>query len=143
VTSASLGERLVLLAAVALLGGLVALAVSDRSQSNATSASFTSATAPGGWNRAFAGSRGPVGDAQRTTCGQLLTTESLGATHPVLPCGAKIVLRHDGTEILTEVIDNALVEPGRQLEVTEGLARALGLEGVEEVEWRFAVVSNG
>jgi len=137
--SASLGERLVLLAAVALLGGVVALAVGERRASEASPASFTSAVAPGSWNHAFAGSRGAVGDAQRTTCDEILTAESMGVTHPVLPCGAKLVLRHDGTQVLTEVIDNALVEPGRQLEVTQGLATMLGLEGTAEIEWRFAV----
>jgi hypothetical protein len=139
----SLGEHLVLLAAVALLGGVIALAVGERRSTDATSAALTSAVAPGGWNQAFAGSRGPVGDAQRTTCGQILTAESLGVTHPVLPCGAKLVLRHDGTQVLTEVIDNALVEPGRQLELTEALARMLAVEGTEEIEWRFAVEASG
>jgi hypothetical protein len=133
----------VLLAAVALLGGVVALAVGERRSADANPAAFTSAAAPGGWNRAFAGSRGQVGDAQRTTCGQLLTDRSLGVTHPVLPCGAKIVVRYHGTQVLTEVIDNELVEAGRQLEVTDGLADLLGLEGTEEVDWRFAVESSG
>lgn len=141
--TASLGERLALLAAVALLGGVVALAVGERRTPDASSAALTSAVAPGGWNRAFAGSRGAVGDAQRTTCGHVLTGRSLGVTHPVLPCRAKLVLRHDGTQILTEVIDNALVEPGRQLEVTERLARMLALQGTEEIDWRFAVEASG
>ena len=48
---------------------------------------------------------------------------------PVLPCGAKVVLRSGNKQVLTEVIDNKLVEPGRQLEVTEALARMLGIEG--------------
>jgi hypothetical protein len=139
----SLEERLVLLAAVALIGGVVAVAVGDRRAEDASSAAFTSAPAPGGWNRAFAGSRGPVGDAQRTTCGQYLTQRSLGVTHPVLPCGARIVLRNGDTQILTEVIDHALVEPGRELEVTERLARMLGLGGeLGELEWRFAADAN-
>jgi hypothetical protein len=138
----SLGEHLVLLAAVALLGGVVALAVGERRATDATSAALTSAVAPGGWNQAFAGSRGQVGDAQRTTCGQVLTGRSLGVTHPVLPCGAKIVLRNNGTQILTEVIDNTLVEAGRQLEVTERLAEMLALQGTEEIDWRFAVEAS-
>jgi hypothetical protein len=139
----SLGERLVLLAAVALLGGVVALAMGEQRAEDATFAALTGAPAPGGWNRAFAGSRGPPGDAQRTTCGQVLAAKSMGVTHPVLPCGAKLVLRHEDTRVLTEVIDNAFVEPGRGLEVTEGLAKLLGLEGTEEVEWRFATEANG
>ena len=44
------------------------------------------------------------------------------------------------TQVLTEVIDNALAEPGRQLEVTEELARMLGIDGTVELEWRFATI---
>jgi hypothetical protein len=134
----SVGERLVLLAAVALLGGVVALAIGERRAEEAAPAAVTSAPAPDGWYRTFAGSRGAVGDAQRTTCGHILTPRSLGVTHPVLPCGAKLVLRNDDVQVLTEVIDHALVESGRQLEVTQRLARMLRIEGTEQVEWRFA-----
>jgi hypothetical protein len=133
----SLGERLVLLAAVALLGGVVALAVGEQRTETAVDTA-SSAPAPAGWNTVFAGSRGAAGDAQRTTCGQLLTNDSLGVTHPVLPCGAKLIVRRGDVQVLTEVIDNRIVEPGRQLEVTEDLAGMLGLEGTEEVDWRFA-----
>jgi hypothetical protein len=41
------------------------------------------------------------------------------------------------------VIDNKLVEPGRQLEVTEALAKMLGIEGTVELEWRFATSGGG
>ena len=68
----------------------------------------------------------------------MLAPKSLGVTHPVLPCGVKVVLRSGDTQVLTEVIDNALVEPGRQLEVTESLAELLGIDGTVEIEWRFA-----
>jgi hypothetical protein len=139
----SLEQRLVVLAAVAFLGAVAAFAVIDQREDEATPSAFTSAPAPTDWNRAFAGSRGAVGDAQRTTCGQVLTARSLGVTHPVLPCGAKLVLRHDDIQILTEVIDNALVEPGRQLEVTEGLARMLRLDETAEIDWRFATQASG
>ena len=40
------------------------------------------------------------------------------------------------------MIDNALVEPGRQLEVTEALATMLGIDGTVELEWRFATTSE-
>lgn len=136
--TASLGQRLSLLAAVALLATLVAVAVVEQRSGGSASAALTSAPAPAGWNTAFAGSRGPTGDAERTTCGQLLTPSSLGVTHPVLPCGAKIVLRYGSHNVLTEVIDNSLREPGRQLEVTDKLARMLGIDGTVELEWRFA-----
>ena len=141
--TAAFGQRLVVLAAVALLGAVAALAVAERRGGEGGALPLVGAPAPAGWNTAFAGSRGPAGDAQRTTCGQVLTAESLGVTHPVLPCGARLVLRHGGTQVLTEVIDNRLVEPGRQLEVTEALARLLGLEGTEELDWRFATEAGG
>ena len=136
-------QRLLLLAGVALLAAVSAVAVIDQRKADTGAAALTSAPAPAGWNIAFAGSRGATGDAQRTTCGQVLAPESLGATHPVLPCGAKVVLRYRDTQVLTEVIDNALVEPGRQLEVTEALASMLGVDGTVELEWRFAAASSG
>ncbi len=139
---AILGQRLVVLAAVALLAAVAAAAVVEQRGSDAGAAALTSAPAPAGWNIAFAGSRGATGDAQRTTCGQVLAPQSLGVTHPVLPCGAKLILRSGDTQVLTEVIDNALVEPGRQLEVTEELASLLGIDGTVELEWRFATSSS-
>ena len=139
----SLPQRLVLLAGIALVAAVSAVAVIEQRATDPGAAALTSAPAPAGWNTAFAGSRGATGDAQRTTCGQVLARESLGVTHPVLPCGAKVVLRYGDTRVLTEVIDNALVEPGRQLEVTEALAGMLGVDGTVELEWRFAAESSG
>lgn len=136
--TASLEQRLAFLAAVALLATVGAAAIVEQQAVSESSVSLTSAPAPAGWNTAFAGSRGPAGDAQRTTCGQVLGPKSLGVTQPVLPCGAKLVLRHGSTQVLAEVIDNTLVEPGRQLEVTDELARMLGIDGTVELEWRFA-----
>lgn len=139
---AVVGQRLVLLAAVALIAAVAAVAIVEQRGSEEGAAALTSAPAPAGWNVAFAGSRGATGDAQRTTCGQVLAPQSLGVTHPVLPCGAKVILRSGDTQILTEVIDNALVEPGRQLEVTEELASMLDIDGTVELEWRFATSSG-
>jgi hypothetical protein len=132
-----LAQRLLALAAVSLLGAVVALAIVER-RSQDERAGLTSAAAPSGWFTAFAGSRGPAGDAQRTTCGHVLSDAALGVTHPVLSCGAKVVLRNGDTQVLTEVIDNALVEAGRELEVTQALGRMLDLEETAEIEWRFA-----
>ena len=131
-----------MLAAVALLAAVAAMAIVAQNGSDAGAAALTSAPAPAGWNIAFAGSRGATGDAQRTTCGQVLAPQSLGVTHPVLPCGAKIILRSGDKQVLTEVIDNALVEPGRQLEVTDALAKMLGIDGTVELEWRFATAGG-
>jgi hypothetical protein len=137
-----LAQRLALLGAVALVAGIAATAIVAQRGTDESAGALTSAPAPAGWNIAFAGSRGAPGDAQRTTCGQVLAPESLGVTHPVLPCGAKVILRTGDKQVLTEVIDNALVEPGRQLEVTEELAGLLGIDGTVELEWRFATSST-
>jgi hypothetical protein len=140
----AVSQRLFLLAGIALLAAVVAVAFVERHTGEAASAvTFSSVPVSGGWNRAFAGSRGPTGDAQRTSCGQLLTPKSLGVTDPALPCGAKIVLRYGGTQVLTEVIDNVLAQPDRDLEVTPALARMLGLEGAAQIEWRFASGGSG
>ena len=92
----------------------------------------------GGWYTALAGSRGAARDAERTTCARILTGRSLGVSHPVLPCGAKIYISYGGAEVLTEVIDTKLKQPGRQFELTEALAQRLGIEGTQQIRWRFA-----
>jgi hypothetical protein len=56
----------------------------------------------------------------------------------VLPCGAKIFISYGGTEVLTEVIDSHMNRPGRQFELTEALAQRLGIEGTQQIRWRFA-----
>jgi hypothetical protein len=137
-----LAQRLAVLGSIAFLAAVGAMAIVAQRGTDAGAAALTSAPAPAGWNVAFAGSRGATGDAQRTTCGHVLAPQSLGVTHPVLPCGAKVILRSGDKQVLTEVIDNALVEPGRQLEVTEALAQKLGIDGTVELEWRFATSNS-
>jgi hypothetical protein len=136
----SLAERVVGLAAVAFLAGLVAVAVLGVDDKPRSPQPAAGASAPGGgWYEALAASRGAAGDAERTSCGLILTGRSLGVTHPVLPCGAKVLLRFGGDTVLTEVIDNRLKSAGRQFELTEALARLLGLDGTQQLRWRFAV----
>ncbi len=132
-----------MLGAAAVLAGLVALAVQERHAADTTQTSGLGAVAPGGWYEALAASRGPAGDAERTTCGLTLTSKSLGVTHPVLPCGAKILLRYGDETLFTEVIDTKLKSPANQFELTEGIARRLGLDGIQRVQWRFATDASG
>ena len=131
---------MLVLAAAALACGLVALAVQASRDDEQQPAGTLGAVAPGGWYTAFAASRGVAGDAERTTCGLILTTRSLGVTHPVLPCGAKILIRFGNETVFTEVIDNKLKSPRTQFELTEGLAREVGLDGTQRLDWRFAAV---
>jgi len=135
-------QRLLTLACVALLGGVTTLAVLNRLEdADAKPRPVEPQTAlppGGGWFTALAGNRGPVGDAERTTCRLILTGRSLGVSHSVLPCGAKLVIRYGSRRVFTEVIDTRLKGKGRQFELTTGLARILGLDGTQRIEWRFA-----
>jgi hypothetical protein len=138
--SISVLQRTIALAALALVAavGAVALA-SDGADGGTAAAGPTPVPAPGGgWYTALAGSRGPTGEGERTTCRLIVRGRSLGVTHPSLPCGAKIYIEYGGTQLLTEVIDNKLKQPGRQFELTDLLAQRLGLDGTQEIRWRFA-----
>lgn len=137
----SLVQRLLGLAAVALLGGLIALALIREDGQARPAVVPTPAPAPeaeGGWYVARAGSRGLARDAERTTCGVVLTDGSLGVAHPVLPCGVKIYLEFRGHEVLTQVVDHGHTAPGRTFDVTLPVAKLLGLQGTQTIRWRFA-----
>jgi len=136
--SARVAQRLLALGATALLAGLAAIAVVEQRQADPAQPTRSAIAAGGGWYEALAAPRPPLEDAERTTCGLVLTGRSLGVTHPVLPCGAKLLVRYGGDTVLTEVIDNELVASGRQFELTPELARLVGLDGTQEVEWRYA-----
>ena len=125
-----------MLLGAALLFGLGA-AVGVHRHAHAEPAAQVEA-APGVWFDALAGSRGPAGDAERTTCGLILTQRSLGVTEPVLPCGAKLLIRFGDRTFLTSVIDNRLKVAGRQFELTEALAEQMGLDGTQRIQWQFA-----
>jgi hypothetical protein len=136
----SVVQRTVVLAAVALLAGVGALALTNEGESSEAGGPAVRAVsvAETGWYSALAGSRGAPRDAERTTCRRILTGRSLGVTHAVLPCGAKIVIAYGGTEVLTEVIDRRMKRSGRQFELTEALAQRLGIDGTQQIRWRFA-----
>jgi hypothetical protein len=133
-------QRTVALAAVALLASVAALALSRETRGDDARPGDAQpvTVAETGWYTALAGSRGAPTDAERTTCQRILTNRSLGVTHAVLPCGAKIYIAYGGTEVLTEVIDNRMRRQGRQFELTEALAQRLGIDGTQRIRWRFA-----
>ena len=138
--SLSVLQRTIALAAVALVAVVGALALARAGSEDAQlPGQAQQVTVPEtGWYTAFAGSRGAARDAERTTCRLTLTGRSLGVSHPVLPCGAKIFISYGGVEVLTEVIDARMKRSGRQFELTESLAQRLGIEGTQQILWRFA-----
>ena len=133
-------QRTIALAAVALVAAVAVLAFTGGAADEGVRAApqQVPVAGGGGWYTAFAGSRGAPRDAERTTCALVLTGRSLGVSHPVLPCGSKIFISYSGADVLTEVIDTKLKQPGRQFELTEALAQQLGVEGTQQIRWRFA-----
>ena len=58
--------------------------------------------------------------------------------HPTLPCGVKLYIRFGGKQVLTEVVDRGPNVPGRDFDITKGLADRIGLHGTQTIHWRYA-----
>ena len=128
-----------ILAAAALLALVAALAVGAAADSSASKDDAASVPAAGGgWYRALAAPYRLDPKVERTACGQRATPTTLGVAHPVLTCGAKVVLRYGDVQVLTQVIDRGTGVPGREFDLTAELARRIGLSGVQPIRWRFA-----
>src|SRR5438105_3742121 len=134
-----LAVRQLSLGGVAVLAVVIALAIAhQRSESGSAANGLPQpvAAAPADWSRALAGV-GPI-PKRVSACGGLLKRGTLGVTHPVLPCGAKIFVAYRGREALTQVIDRGPSKPGREFELTPTLAAKLHLQGVQTIRWTFA-----
>jgi rare lipoprotein A (peptidoglycan hydrolase) len=125
-------ESLIALVAVALLATVLAYALGDLGNRHAKGpvavGSFT----------ALAGSAGPAAFGRHTACGGVLQPGTYGIAHPTLPCGARVIVEYRGERVLTQVVDRGPYQPGRQFDVTDALARKLGLEGIKPVHWSYA-----
>jgi rare lipoprotein A (peptidoglycan hydrolase) len=128
-----LAVREIALGGIALLAAVAALAVSARVRHHATNGPH-----PVGSYVALAGSSGPAAFGRRTACGGVITENTEGVAHPTLPCGARIFITFHGHTVLVQVIDHGPYTAGRQLDVTDALARRLGLSGVQEIHWSYA-----
>jgi hypothetical protein len=138
--SAVLAQRAVLLAAAALTAAIAALAIAER-RDGAVGASELPRAVPapgGGWYEARAGLESPRAYGRPTACGEVLERSTLGVSHPVLVCGAKIYIGRGRTEMLTQVVARGPGSAGVQFGLTEALARELGIRGRTTIRWRFA-----
>jgi rare lipoprotein A len=70
-------------------------------------------------------------------CGGLLTSSTMGVANKTLPCGTRVTLRYHGRTVRVRVIDRGPYVEGREYDLTEATARALGFEGVGEM-WASA-----
>ena len=123
--------RAVVLAGVALVAIAVALALAHGSK-------MQSLPQPAGpWSSVLAA---PYASSKptKTACGVKIGPATQGVAHAVLPCGAKIYMRFGNREVLTQVVDRGSIPQGRDFELTQKLAKILGLQGTQTVQWRFA-----
>ena len=128
-----LAVREVALAGLALLAATISLAVTAQTRST-----HSNAPQPEGSFVALAGSSGPAAFGRQTACGAKLTADTEGVAHPTLPCGARVFITYDGMTVLTQVVDRGPYVPGRQFDLTDALARRLGLRGVKQIRWSYA-----
>jgi hypothetical protein len=133
--SPALLQRQAALAAGALLATLGVLALGDRPEQAAPVPPVEVGVR---WERAEVGVLSAQAYARETACGVTLDSGALGVAHPLLPCGVDLVLLREGREIRTEVVDRSAVRPGRDFELTQALAQALGVGREGSVRWRFA-----
>ena len=135
----ALAQREAALAAVAVLALVVALAIgaaTGRSEGEAAETAPGSEPA-GDWYVALASPYVFEQGAKRTACGIAIGPRTMGVAHPVLPCGAKIVLEYGGTRVLTQVIDRGPDVPGREFDVSRPLAQRIDLQGIQQIRWQF------
>ena len=139
--SPALAQRALLLAAVALLAGVVAVSLADRIRSSGDDRNLPEAVAPpgGGWYEAVAGPERARFYGRPTSCGHIIERSTMGFAHPVLPCGAKIYLGRGGKEVLTQVVARGSTPRGVQFGLTEALAEELGVDRRATIRWRFAM----
>ena len=128
-----LAQREIALAGVALLAAAIALAVSAKTETKKSVLPV-----PQGSYVALAGSSGPAAFGKHTACGGVIRQATEGVAHPVLPCGARIYISFRGKHVLTQVIDRGPSGPGRQFELTDALARLIGLSGIKRIQWSYA-----
>jgi rare lipoprotein A (peptidoglycan hydrolase) len=136
-----LARRGLALAAVALLGGVLAFAAGswDRGGETATTREVQQVPVPGSdWYRSLAAPYPASSKRERTACGHVLGPTTLGVAHPVLPCGVKLFISYRDKLVLTQVVDRGPAVPGRDFDITRPLAQRLGLSGTQQIRWRYA-----
>jgi len=133
---ARLAQREIALAGVALLAAVASLALTSGLRDKRSTL-----PEPAGSYTALAGSSGPGAFGKRTACGKVLSPDMEGVAHPVLPCGVVIYVTYGHKHVLTRVIDRGPYVPGRTFDLTDALARKLGLRGVQEIHWSYARTS--
>jgi hypothetical protein len=136
----AVAQRLVGLAALALVAGIAALAVTRNNSDSSPRSSFPEAApAPGGgWYHALAAPVPVPRKPRRTACGEKLKAATLGVSHPVLPCNVKIFIEYGDQQVLTQVIERNTNPGSPDFTLTKALADKIDLHGVQPIKWRLA-----
>ena len=128
-----IGLRAAALGGVALVALVVALAVSHRHKNGTTLPQGA-----GQWYKALAAPYTPSTKTKTGACGIRIGPNTAGVAHAVLPCGVKLYVEFNGKQVLTQVVDRGHMPPGREFDITQSLAKLLGLQGTQTIQWRFA-----
>ena len=131
--NAALARRQAALAGVALVGALGAIALSRLGDDSDAAPPPTAGVE---WESASVAVFEPV--SEPTACGVTVTAQTVGVAHPVLPCGAKLLLEHQGRQAQADVVERGPVDAGQAFELSPALAQQLGVAGATMVRWRFA-----
>ena len=129
-------ERQLALAAVALVAILGGLALASGSGDTPSSPPAPPGSSES-WQEARVGTFGPGLYGTTTTCGVRLRQQLEGVAHPVLPCGARLVIELNGRAVETRVVDKGSYGEG-QFALSAALADTLGMEEPSTVRWRFS-----
>jgi hypothetical protein len=132
--NAALARRLAALAAVALVGALGVIALSRIGDDSDAAPPPPAAAVE--WASASVAVFEPT--SAPTACGVTVTPQTPGIAHPVLPCGAKLVLEYKGQQAEADVVERGPVDAGRAFELSPALAKQLGVAGNATVRWRYA-----
>jgi rare lipoprotein A (peptidoglycan hydrolase) len=70
---------------------------------------------------------GPTMWGRQTACGIKLTRQTIGLANKTLPCGTNVALYYQGKTLVVPVIDHGPYVNGRDWDLTEATATALGI----------------
>lgn len=73
---------------------------------------------------------GPGLFGNRTACGHTLTTGLRGVAHKTLPCGTTLTVSYRGRSTQARVVDRGPFHGGREFDLTQATARAIGFGAV-------------
>ena len=109
------------------LGRVTLRAIVDRPSDSAVAAADPLVAQTTIFKPAVASWYGPGFFGRRTACGIRLTRRTLGVAHKTLPCGTSVDLYYGGRTISVPVIDRGPFKAGRDWDLTQATAEAIGV----------------